>query len=300
MATFFQLIRIKHWIKNLFVFAPIIFSMYLFDADKLLKSTLAFFALSLISSFSYIINDINDKESDSLHSIKKKRPIAAGKVSKIKALIIGIILACMGFVISFILGKYSIIILIVFFLLHLIYTFFLKKYVLIDVFTIAIGFCLRVLLGSIVIGVGLSHWMLLTTFSISLIFGFGKRRHELELLGSNASNHRINLSHYNKLFLDSLIIICTSLTAISYTLYTIDPGIINKFGTAGLIFTVPFVLYGIFRYLFLIYLKDRGGSPEELVLTDPGIILSIILWLIVILIQIYFKDYINFDFNIII
>jgi 4-hydroxybenzoate polyprenyltransferase len=299
MKIFLQLIRIKQWIKNLIIFAPIIFALQLFNYDQFIKSFLAFIAFSFVIVIVYIINDIKDKKNDSLHEIKKLRPIASGKIKPVYAIIIGLVFAIPGFFLSFFLGLPSFLIIIIYFILNILYTFILKNLVILDVFIISTGFCLRVLLGSAVIGVHLSHWMLLTTFSGSLIIGFGKRRHELDLLGDDAPNHRNILAEYNKNILDIMIIISTSITAISYTLYTINEDIINKFGTAGLIITVPFVLYGLFRYLLLIYCKGKGGSPEELVINDPGIIIAVLLWFTVILLQIYFKDFINFNFNII-
>lgn len=299
MKIFLQLIRLKQWIKNLIIFAPIIFALQLFNNIQLRKSFLAFIAFSFVTVFVYIINDIKDKKKDSLHEIKKLRPIASGEINPLTAVIIGSLFAILGFVLSFFLGLPSFLIILIYFVLNILYTFILKNFVILDVFIISLGFCLRVLLGAAVIKVNLSHWMLLTTFAGSLIIGFGKRRHELDLLGVNAENHRNILAEYNKNILDIMIVISTSITAMSYTLYTINQDIINKFGTAGLIITVPFILYGLFRYLLLIYCKGKGGSPEELIINDPGIIISGILWFIVILLQIYFKDVFNFNFNII-
>jgi decaprenyl-phosphate phosphoribosyltransferase len=140
--------------------------------------------------------------------------------------------------------------------------------------------------------------MLLATFSISLILGFGKRWNELEAMGENAYNHRTNLAEIDKNFLNVMIIISTAITAISYALYTMDPEVISKYGTDSLIYTVPFVLYGLFRYLLLIYCKGKGGSPEEMVISDPGIIITVLLWGCMILFQIYFKNFIKDIFKI--
>ncbi len=299
MKIFFQLIRLRHWLKNLFIFAPLIFALHLFNYEKLIKSIIAFVCFSFVSVLVYIINDIKDKKNDSLHEIKKLRPIASGKVKPIFAIFIGLLFGIPGLLFSLILGIPSASIILIYLIITILYTYIFKNFVILDVFIISLGFCLRVLLGSTAIGVTLSHWMLLTTFSISLIIGFGKRRHELDLLGDDAPNHRNILAEYNKNILDIMIIISTSITAISYALYTMNEDIINKFGTAGLILTVPFVLYGLFRYLLLIYCKGKGGSPEELIINDPGIIISVILWLVVILLQIYFNDLINFNFDII-
>lgn len=297
MKTFFQLIKLKHWIKNLFIFAPLIFSLSLFEYNKVIKSIIAFFSFSFVAVLVYIINDIKDKDSDAQHKIKASRPIASGKVKPKTALLVGISMALLGLISAFFLGISSIIIILMYFSINILYTFILKNIVILDVIIIATGFCLRVLLGSRAIDVTLSHWMLLATFCISLIIGFGKRRHELLLLGNNAHIHRNNLREYNKEFLDMMIIISTSLTAISYALYTMDPEVIKKFGTDGLIFTLPFVLYGLFRYLLLIYCKGKGGKPQELVASDPGIIITVIIWISIILFQIYFKHLLKLDLN---
>jgi len=303
MKTFFNLIRIKHWVKNTFIIAPLIFSLKLFDLTKLTKSIIAFFSFSFVASLVYIINDIKDKENDAQHSIKSERPIASGRVKPLFALLLGIFMALIGFISSFyFLGFISSIIILLYFFINVSYSFFLKKIAILDVFIIAVGFCIRVLLGAASIEVRLSNWMLLATFAISLIIGFGKRRHELEILGTEAVNHRDNLGDYNKKFLDIMIIISTALTAISYALYTMDQDVIAFFKVKTLIFTVPFVLFGLFRYLFLIYCKGKGGSPVDLVIKDPGIIISVILWLLVILIMIYYRniyDLLNIDLDII-
>jgi decaprenyl-phosphate phosphoribosyltransferase len=296
MKTFLKLIRIKHWIKNLFVFAPLFFAKELFLFDKIISTILAFFSITFISVLIYIINDIKDRKSDSVHSIKKERPIAAGIIKPFNALLVGFLFAIIGIIILLFLDKYSKIIIAAYFVINILYTYYLKNITILDVFIIAVSFCLRVLLGATVIYVHLSYWMLFTTFTVSLIIGFGKRRHELELLKNEATSHRINLKNYTKNLLDILIMISTSLTIINYTLYTMDHEVTTKFGTGGLILTVPFVIYGLFRYLLLIYCRDKGGSPEELVVTDIGIILTVTFWFLVLMLQIYFKDILNLFF----
>jgi len=293
MKTFLKLIRVKHWIKNLFVFAPLFFAKELFHFEMLTKSLIAFFSITFISVLVYIINDIIDKKTDAVHKIKKERPIASGKVKPLSAFLLGLIFFIIGFLFLLLLDNASKLIIISYFILNILYTFFFKHVTILDVFIIAAGFCLRVLLGAIVINVTLSYWMLFTTFTVSLIIGFGKRRHELEFLGEEAKHHRKNFKDYNKPLLDILIIISTTLTIINYTLYTMDADIIKKFGTGGLILTVPFVIYGLFRYLLLIYCKDKGGSPEELVTNDIGLIISVVLWVISILGFVYFKHLLN-------
>jgi decaprenyl-phosphate phosphoribosyltransferase len=300
MKTFFELIKIKHWVKNFFIFAPIVFALQLFHLDKLLTVIATFFAFSFSAVFIYIFNDIKDKNMDSIHPEKSKRPIASGKIDTKIAMLIGIIFLITGLIISLFIGFFTTLIILIYVIMNILYTFYLKNIVILDVFIIAIGFCLRVLAGSVAINVELSNWMILATFSISLIIGFGKRRHELDILGNDASSHRKNLFEYNKEFLDMLIGIATSITALSYALYTMDNEVIAKLGTDKLIFTFPFVLYGLYRYLLLVYFKKKGGNPEELVVTDVGIILSVILWIIAVVVLVYLKNdihnlFINFN-----
>ncbi len=288
MKTILNLIKIKHWIKNFFIFAPLIFSLQLFNPDKILYTLIAFISFCFISVLIYIINDIKDRKNDAIHPKKKLRPIASGKIKPAAALIIGFIFFSIGITLSVLFNNISsTLIILLYFVLNIFYTFLFKGIAILDVFIIAIGFCLRVLLGADVISVSLSNWMLLATFSISLIIGFGKRRQELYSLGDNAENYRNNLTEYTQFFLDIMIIISTSLTIVSYALYTMDPITINKFNTTNLIFTVPFVLFGVFRYLHLIYCKGKGGSPEDIVSSDPGIIITVVLWIITVLILIY-------------
>jgi 4-hydroxybenzoate polyprenyltransferase len=296
MKVFLQLIKVKHWVKNLFfILAPLVFSLQMFSIGQTLQALLAFVAFSMVTVFVYILNDILDRENDREHPQKSSRPIASGRVKPSHALILGILFAAIGFFIATFINIASIIIIGTYLLLNIAYSFLLKRVVILDVFIIAIGFCLRVLLGSVAIDVHLGPWMLLTTFSVSLILGFGKRRHELSLLGEEAIQHRTSLGEYSRKLLDMMIVIATSITAISYALYTMDNQVITRLGTDKLIFTIPFVLFGLFRYLYLIYNRGKGGSPEEIVVTDPGIVISVILWLVSIVLLIYFHDSFTID-----
>jgi decaprenyl-phosphate phosphoribosyltransferase len=291
MKTFFELIKIKHWVKNFFIFAPLVFSLQLFNVTGIIRSILAFFCFSFVSVFVYIINDLKDKKSDANHPEKSKRPIASGKVNTPSAITAGSLFFIAGIFFSLFLSINVTLIVLIYFFMNILYTFFLKNIVILDVFIIAIGFCIRVLIGSVAIMVDLSNWMILATFSISLVIGFGKRRHELSILGDNATSHRKNLFDYNKEIIDMMIIIATAITAISYALYAMDNETVTKLGTDKIIFTFPFVLYGLYRYLLLVYLKEKGGNPEELVVTDVGIIVAVVLWLAMIIALIYFKDF---------
>jgi decaprenyl-phosphate phosphoribosyltransferase len=295
--SFISLVKFKHWVKNLIIFAPLIFSLSLFNYTRLLKSLIAFTAFSLVTVLVYIINDIIDKKNDQLHPKKSLRPIAAGRIKVHTAVIIGVFFFTAGIFTSLFLDPKSLLIILIYFFVNILYSLVLKQVVILDVFIVALGFCFRILLGAVAINVNLSHWMLLFTFTISLFMGFGKRRYEIEILGEKAFIHRNILRSYNKNFLDILIVISVSLTAISYSLYTMDAEIISRFGTDNLIFTIPFVLYGLFRYLLLIYCKNKGGNPEELVVTDIGIIISGLLWFLAVIFLIYFRKFINIDLS---
>lgn len=271
--TFLQLIRIKQWMKNIFIFAPLIFSHHLLNIQDITKTVTVFFAFSLVSVLVYIINDIHDCKQDAIHPEKKSRPIASGTVSKSQALITGIILFIAGISIAFLAKRPQVIItLLAYLIINMLYTFFLKQIAILDVFIIAVGFCIRVIIGAVAIDVQPSQWIISTTFAISLVLGFGKRRHELLSLKQEAVEHREILGEYTPRLLDIMIAVSSSITAISYMFYTMESGISKLF------YTFPLVLYALFRYLYLIYDKNKGGKPEEDLINDKGIIITVILW----------------------
>lgn len=271
--TFLQLIRIKQWMKNIFIFAPLIFSHHLLNIQDITKTITVFFTFSLVSVLVYIINDIHDCKQDAIHPEKKSRPIASGTVSKSQALITGIILFIAGISIAFLAKRPQVIItLLVYLIINMLYTFFLKQIAILDVFIIAVGFCIRVIIGAVAIDVQPSQWIISTTFAISLVLGFGKRRHELLSLKQEAVEHREILGEYTPRLLDIMIAVSSSITAISYMFYTMESGISKLF------YTFPLVLYALFRYLYLIYDKNKGGKPEEDLINDKGIIITVILW----------------------
>lgn len=271
--TFLRLIRVKQWMKNIFIFAPLIFSHHLLNIQDITKTVTVFFAFSLISVLVYIINDIHDCKQDAIHPEKKSRPIASGTVSKSQALITGIILFIAGISIAFLAKRPQVIItLLAYLIINMLYTFFLKQIAILDVFIIAVGFCIRVIIGAVAIDVQPSQWIISTTFAISLVLGFGKRRHELLSLKQEAVEHREILGEYTPRLLDIMIAVSSSITAISYMFYTMESGISKLF------YTFPLVLYALFRYLYLIYDKNKGGKPEEDLINDKGIIITVILW----------------------
>ena len=271
--TFLRLIRVKQWMKNIFIFAPLIFSHHLLNIQDITKTVTVFFAFSLVSVLVYIINDIHDCKQDAIHPEKKSRPIASGTISKSQALITGIILFIAGISIAFLVKRPQVIItLLAYLIINMLYTFFLKQIAILDVFIIAVGFCIRVIIGAVAIDVQPSQWIISTTFAISLVLGFGKRRHELLSLKQEAVEHREILGEYTPRLLDIMIAVSSSITAISYMFYTMESGISKLF------YTFPLVLYALFRYLYLIYDKNKGGKPEEDLINDKGIIITVILW----------------------
>jgi len=269
--------RIRHWIKNLFVFAPLVFSLRFLEPMALLSGSLAAMAFCFISSFCYIINDIADKEKDRLHPGKKDRPVASGKLSPVTALVFAMIVLAAALAVAFCVSWQVAAAVAGYVVLSLCYSFFLKHLVITDVVVIAIGFLVRIIAGALAVGVVVSNWLLLSALFIALFLGFGKRRHDMMLL-ANGNAHRPVLEHYTVELLNALIIISVTLSVITYSLYTLSADTISRFHTNCLIYTVPLVVYGIFRYMYIIFKKDGGGDPAEVVLGDKNILVVIMLW----------------------
>ncbi|WP_300349083.1 decaprenyl-phosphate phosphoribosyltransferase [Clostridium sp.] len=268
-----KLLRPKHWIKNLFIFGPIIFSNNFFNIDIIKNNILTFIAFCFISSTVYIMNDIVDVEKDKKHPKKCKRPIASGNVSIKEAILIGLVLCITSLYISFSL-KVSIFVIIILYLINNVaYSFKIKNFVIIDVFSIAIGFILRVLAGSFATGVIASNWIILCTLFLSLFLGFSKRRNEIISLGKEASSHRKNLSKYTITFLDKIINISLTCTIVFYSIYCVLGTSINLF-----VWTSIFVIWAIIRYYYLIYSKNEVENPTDLILKDKQLICLILAW----------------------
>ena len=284
-----RLIRPKQWIKNLFVFAPLIFSKELFSASYRIEALKAFVGFCLIASSVYIINDILDAEADRAHPEKKNRPIASGAISPKGALGILALLGALGaFTLSGMRPLY-LIILGLYFLLNMGYSFKLKEVVLLDVFIIATGFMMRVLAGAFAIDVQLSSWIVLCTMFISLFLGFAKRRAEIVTMQEvGASSERKVLLAYRVDFIDQMLTISAAGTVICYALYTVAPRTLEVFGTDRLIYTTVFVIYGVFRYLFLIHSSRSTENPTNAVTSDPTIIITGLLWIFSCILLIYF------------
>jgi 4-hydroxybenzoate polyprenyltransferase len=272
-------LRIQQWIKNLFVFAPLIFSQNVFVLPLFIKTLLAFVLFCILTGAAYILNDIQDLEEDKLHPVKSKRPLASGRLQKNHALFACILLIILGLTGAYFLEFYFFIVLLVYLILQVAYSSWLKHVVIIDVFLIAAGYFLRVIAGGLAIEVHISPWLFICTILIALFLALSKRRHELVLLDKKAEIHRPILKEYTPQLLDQMIAVVTASTVISYCLYTVSSETITKFGTKNMLFTVPFVLYGIFRYLYLVHQKDEGGSPEALIIKDKPLLFDLFLWI---------------------
>jgi len=273
-------LRPNQWSKNLLLFAGLLFSKSLFEAPLLLKATIGFFLFCILSGAEYVLNDVVDLNQDKAHPIKSKRPLASGKLSTSFAVSTVVILMASGISLSFFLNDAFGWVATAYALLMLGYTFFLKRIAILDVLVIAVGFVLRAIAGTVVIGVSISSWLLVCTIFLALFLGLCKRRHELVLLGENANTHRKILGEYTPYLLDQMIAVATASTVMSYTLYTTAADTVEKFGTRNLVFTLPFVLYGIFRYLYLVHQKNMGGSPENILIKDRGMTINIFLYLV--------------------
>lgn len=280
-------LRPRQWAKNLIVLAPILFSENLFHPQALVRGLLAFAAFCLVSSGGYLVNDLKDLEQDRLHPSKRRRSLAAGSLKPRLALPSAILLSLAGLSGAFALSRLFGVVLCAYLLVSLAYTFVLKHQVILDVFAIAAGFVLRAMGGAIVIGVEMSNWLLICTTLLSLFLGFSKRRYELLLLKEGAGGHRQVLEEYNPRFLDMMIGVVTASTLTSYTLYTVSEETIQRFHTANLLLTLPFVLYGIFRYLYLVYHKEQGGDPIETAFTDAASIVNLLLWVAAVILILY-------------
>jgi len=278
--------RPGQWLKNLFLFAALLFSENLIEASKSVMVLEAFLLFCLLSGSVYIINDIFDREQDRDHPLKSQRPISSGKIAVGKAIVIAVVLSLLALIFSFLLGRHFGLVALGYFLLNLAYSWRLKDVVIIDVMVVALGFVLRVIAGGVIIKVEISAWVLVCTILLALFLALSKRRYELVLLNEKAEIHRRALSQYSPYFLDQMIGVVTASTLMSYALYTISEAP-HKFGTKNMIFTIPFVLYGIFRYLYLIYKKEEGGDPSQVLFADWPLMIDIVLWVITVIIIIY-------------
>ena len=275
----FRSMRPKQWTKNLILFAALIFSHNFLSPLYFFKTVAAFIIFCVISGCVYIINDLFDLKQDKNHPIKCTRPLSSGALKPSVAIIATAVLLFLSIVSALLLTNLTFILIALgYFILQIAYSTVLKHMVILDVFSIAAGFVLRAIAGAEVIEVPFSTWLLFCTILLSLFLALSKRRHELILLEDDAIHHRKILFEYSPYLLDQMISVVTASTVITYTLYTVSEETVSKFGTDRLKYTIPFVLYGIFRYLYLIHQKNEGGSPERVMLNDLPLLVCILLY----------------------
>jgi len=275
LKAYMQLLRPRHWIKNLFVFAALLFSRNIDKLPSLVEATWAFLCFCITASAVYIFNDIIDIEKDRKHPRKCRRPLASGRIGRGEAAMLLAIMLPAVVILPFLSGFSFGLVILIYLLNNLLYTLYLKNIVILDVMSIAAGFILRVAGGAIAIDVQISPWIILCTFLLALFLGFSKRRNELQVLEQDALDHRSILGQYSLEFIDNMLSIVTASTLISYSMYTFF-ATDEKYS----MLTIIFVLYGIFRYQYIIYNKKQGESPEEIVLSDKPMLVNIILWIL--------------------
>jgi 4-hydroxybenzoate polyprenyltransferase len=280
-------LRPAQWTKNLVIFAGLLFGKRLFDATAVVEAVSAFAVFCVLSGVVYLVNDIADRESDREHPLKARRAIASGALPVPVAAGAALALGAVGTAASYLIGQGFAAVAAAYLLLQMLYSVSLKHIVIIDVLTIAIGFVLRAAAGAVAVHVQISHWLLVCTILLALFIGLAKRRHEIVLLAGGATSHRPILGEYSAYLLDQMIAVVTASTLIAYVFYTISPETQDKFGTPWLGLTIPFPLYGIFRYLYLVHRRDGGGSPADLLLTDRPLLVCVAMWALAVALIIY-------------
>jgi 4-hydroxybenzoate polyprenyltransferase len=280
-------LRPRQWVKNLFVFGGLVFGQRLFDPTAVGTAVAAFAIFCGLSGAIYLLNDVADRDKDRLHPEKRSRPVAAGRLSVGAALAAAAALIVAGLAAAAWLSRPFAVAAVAYVLLLSAYSARLKHVVIVDVLVVAIGFVLRAAAGALAIDVAISGWLLICTILLALFLALGKRRHEVLTLGEGASRHRPILAEYSAGLLDQMIAVVTASTVTAYALYTMSPETVAKFRTSLLPATLPFVLYGIFRYLYLLYRCQLGGNPSEVVIRDRALLVNTLLWLVLVLVIIY-------------
>ncbi len=268
--------RPKQWIKNSFLFAGIIFAKQLTNVTAIGQVIAGFALFCLVASAIYFINDLRDRAADRLHPKKRFRPIAAGEIPVRLAWVVALSGLGVAIPLSFLLRPLFGVIIVGYVALQVAYTYWLKEQIILDVFALAASFVLRAMAGAVVIAAPISPWLYVCTVLLSLCLGFAKRRHELVLLEAGAGSHRAVLDEYSATLLEEIIAVVTSATVMAYALYTFNAE--NLPANHAMMFTIPFVLYAVFRYLYLVYRKGEGGSPEEALFADRPLLVCILLW----------------------
>ena len=280
MSSILSLLRARQWIKNGFVFAPLFFARRFMEPQAWLLTIFAAAGFLAVSCAIYVINDWRDADADRLHPVKKLRPIAAGTVTRREAALLVLIFAFIALILLMRLPLGCAVLAEIYAAMNLAYTFFLKRFALIDVFVIAIGYVLRVLTGCYALSVIVSPWIILATFLLALFLGFGKRYHEMSVAGY--AEARVSFKGYNRELLDRLVTITGGAALITYAIYTAD--IARTTGRLDMVYTVAFVAFGLFRYLQSVYVYGKGGEPESMIFRDPWQLANLALWLLTVIV----------------
>jgi len=279
-------LRTHQWTKNLVVLAALAFSKHLFDGDAVARAAMAFATFCCLSGAVYLVNDLVDLERDRLHPRKRARPIASGALPVSTAKAAAACLLAFGLLAAWSLGPGFFACALSYLALNLAYSFVLKDVVILDVLAIAIGFVVRAVAGALAIQVVFSDWLLVCTILLALFLALAKRRHELATL-ENATGHRQALAEYSPYLLDQMIAVVTASCLTAYAIYTLAPETVEKYRTDRLALTIPFVIYGIFRYLYVVHRKEQGGSPSDVLLTDWPLLAAVALWAAAVVLIVY-------------
>lgn len=286
-VSYLKLLRVTSWIKNIFVFVPIVFAKHIFEKEYLVEVILVFIAFSIASSLVYVFNDLMDIDRDRIHPIKKLRPIASGEITSANAVILIVILFAITVFLSFRFQSSFVIVLWIYIILNALYSIWLKQIVIVDIFCIAIGFMLRVFSGALAVNVYISNWLILTTIFISLFLAVMKRRVEIAS-SPRPTEQRTVLKDYSLNFIDQISAITAGGVIICYALYSVSERTVLAFGSESLVFTTFFVIFGIFRYMFLVYKKDKGENVTEVLISDIPMIVNACVFIAVTVYLIYF------------
>jgi 4-hydroxybenzoate polyprenyltransferase len=279
LRDWLRLLRPTHWAKNVFVLAPLLFSGRATEVAVVTDAFLAFLAFCLAASAVYAFNDVIDCAEDRAHPVKRGRPVAAGKIGTRSAMTVALLLAAVALSVTAMVGWSVLGCIAGYLVLNVAYSMWIKHLVLLDVFAIATFFLLRLISGSAAVHVQPSVWLLLCGGLLALYLGFAKRRHELLVLGDGSPGHRRVLTHYSPAFLDQISAVLLAVTIVAYLMYSLTSDTAQKVGSDALSYGIPFVLYGVFRYLYLVHQKDQG-SPTETVFNDKPLVATVALWLL--------------------
>lgn len=280
-------LRPHQWTKNLVVLAALALSKHLFDADAASRAGLAFVVFCALSGAVYLVNDLSDLERDRLHPRKKLRPLASGELPVPVARLTATVLLVAGLGASLVLGPAFAAAALAYVILSLAYSFGLKNVVVVDVLAISLGFVLRAVAGALAIDVHFSSWLLVCTILLALFLSLAKRRHELVLLEDSAGEHRQILTEYTPYLLDQMIAVVTASCLTAYAFYTMAPETVEKYQTERLALTIPFVLFGILRYLYLVHRRQGGASPTDVLLNDRPLLVAVALWAVTLVVIVY-------------